>query len=179
MNEEIIHKKIGRPTKYPEIGSEEERKLCDNFIEQRANGWIIAECAYNLNVNTDTIYEWVKRHKLFSEAYARGEAAYHSWLARDLRNNRENRNYNDKVIRLMAATHARWSDLPSEVLQTHEAKDGESFEDQVKREYREGKISYKEYKDMQIAISAEYERNKGDQILAAEETLKQAELDSK
>lgn len=53
----------GRPTDY----SEEILKQTKQYIDLTTNLPTIQELAYSLKVNQDTIYEWAKKHKEFSE----------------------------------------------------------------------------------------------------------------
>ena len=71
------NKKAGRPTKYKK-----------EFIEQAYNyallGAIDADLAIFFGVNVDTIYEWKKRHKQFSDALKSGKEVADSKVAKAL-----------------------------------------------------------------------------------------------
>ena len=57
---------VGRPTKYKDEYCSQAEKLC-------RKGFIDTEIADFFGVNIDTIYEWKKRHKEFSDALKSGK----------------------------------------------------------------------------------------------------------
>lgn len=58
-------KKIGRPTKYsPEF--------CDMVLEVMSQGYSKEAVAGHLEISKDTLYNWEKEHKDFSDALKRG-----------------------------------------------------------------------------------------------------------
>jgi hypothetical protein len=58
---------MGRPTKYTkEMPKKAEEYLAKGFSKEATAGY--------LGIHKDTLYEWVKKHKLFSDAIKRGEA---------------------------------------------------------------------------------------------------------
>lgn len=64
-------KPVGRPTKYkPEYG--------DQLIEHMKKGNPYGSFSYEIDVNTDSLYEWEK-HPEFSEAKKKGRAASLQW----------------------------------------------------------------------------------------------------
>lgn len=58
--------KGGRPTKYEQRFNKQAQKLC-------LLGYTHAELAGFFEVNEDTIYEWIKKYKRFSEAIKKGK----------------------------------------------------------------------------------------------------------
>lgn len=53
--------KMGRPTKY-------KRKYCNQLIEHMNKGYSFETFGAVIDVNPDTLFEWAKKHKDFSEA---------------------------------------------------------------------------------------------------------------
>lgn len=60
-------KKVGRPSKYKE-------EYCSKLISFMAKGFSFEAFAGKISVNTDTIYEWAKKHKEFSDAKKKASA---------------------------------------------------------------------------------------------------------
>lgn len=59
--------KLGRPTKYrPE--------MCDKVIKHMSQGYSKEATAAYLGINQDTLYDWIKTNKIFSEAIKQGQA---------------------------------------------------------------------------------------------------------
>lgn len=52
---------VGRPSKY-------DPKFCDMLIEHMAEGYSFETFAAKIDVNQDTLHEWAKVHKDFSES---------------------------------------------------------------------------------------------------------------
>lgn len=61
-------KKLGRPSKY-------QRNMCHIAYNLLAKGYSKEAIASTLGVNKDTLYQWVLKHKEFSDTIKRGEAA--------------------------------------------------------------------------------------------------------
>jgi transposase len=61
----------GRPTKYKE-------EYCQQLLEHLKEGYSYKTFAALVNVNTDTLYEWERKNKKFSEA--KKEGVLHSLL---------------------------------------------------------------------------------------------------
>lgn len=62
----------GRPTKYkPEI--------CEGFENRFEEGQSILEVAVSLGVSRDTLYQWAKDHKEFSDALTRAREVSQAW----------------------------------------------------------------------------------------------------
>ncbi len=62
----------GRPTKY-------KPEYCDKVIELGRMGCNQTQMAVNLEINEDTLYEWIKVHPDFSEALTRAREESHNW----------------------------------------------------------------------------------------------------
>jgi hypothetical protein len=56
----------GRPTKY-------KKQYCEQLILHMKNGLSFESFAAEVMVNRDTLYEWVDKHKEFSDAKGQGE----------------------------------------------------------------------------------------------------------
>jgi len=70
---------FGRPTKY-------RKEFCQLLIEHMAEGLSLESFGGKVHVCKDSLYEWVKKHKDFSDAFGLGKAAcqlYWEKLGRD------------------------------------------------------------------------------------------------
>ena len=63
----------GRPTKY-------KKEYCKGIVELMADGYTAKAYAGHIGVDMDTITEWTKRHRDFSLARRKGEAAAEKYL---------------------------------------------------------------------------------------------------
>jgi len=52
---------VGRPSKY-------KKKYCEDVVKHMEQGYSFESFAANIDVNQDTVHEWARRHKEFSEA---------------------------------------------------------------------------------------------------------------
>jgi len=70
---EAVKSKGGRPSKYnPDI--------CDSIPEMFSNGQSIEEvCRDNLHISKQTCYDWMKKHKEFSDAIKEGVGISEAW----------------------------------------------------------------------------------------------------
>jgi orotate phosphoribosyltransferase-like protein len=66
---------VGRPTKYLP-------KYADQVIELMRKGYSMPEVAYELNVVKSTLYEWMEKHKDFSDAIKEGKYFSEGWWLR-------------------------------------------------------------------------------------------------
>ncbi len=57
----------GQPTKY-------KKEYCEVLIKHLSSGLDLQACAGEMDINQDTLFEWFKQHKEFSEAKKRGLA---------------------------------------------------------------------------------------------------------
>lgn len=64
--------KLGRPTKY-------KPEFCQIVIDELKQGASIEELVAVLDVNKDTIYEWIKKHQDFSDAINIGVERSKAW----------------------------------------------------------------------------------------------------
>jgi len=68
----------GRPTKY-------KKELCDIAENHLAEGYSKEATAGLIGICKDTFYNWMKKHKPFSDAIKRGEAKGLAWYEKILR----------------------------------------------------------------------------------------------
>jgi hypothetical protein len=66
-------KKPGQPTKYKKSFH------AVDFIAQSKQGKSLAQIAYAWDVSRDTLYEWAKKHKEFSDAIKKGREYSEAW----------------------------------------------------------------------------------------------------
>lgn len=63
----------GRPTKY-------NREFhCENFVELSKKGKTLAQIAFEWDIDRDTVHEWKKVHKEFSDAVKKGRQYAEAW----------------------------------------------------------------------------------------------------
>lgn len=111
---------VGRPSKY-------DKKYCEEIVEFMKNGASIVEFAVHIGVSKDTIYEWCKVHKDFSDAKKRAVEASESWWTRT---GREGLYFHPKDTQLNATlwymnmkNRFKWSDKQEQKIeQTQEVK---------------------------------------------------------
>lgn len=65
-------KRRGAPTKY-------KPEYCDKLISLMKQGFSVQAVAAELEVNQDTVFEWIKKQPRFSEAYKKGKMFQHIW----------------------------------------------------------------------------------------------------
>lgn len=63
---------MGRPTDYTHL-------YCEQVIELGRAGKSVTQIAAKLDVNRDTIYEWIKVHPEFSDAITRSKQLAQAW----------------------------------------------------------------------------------------------------
>jgi len=99
--------KVGRPTKYKE-------DFCNMLIEHMAEGYSFDSFAGIVEVHIDTLYEWAKVHKEFSDAKHIGTAKSMAWWEKVGRMGMINEIpfFNDRIWRLNMINRFRnqWSD---------------------------------------------------------------------
>lgn len=128
--------KIGAPTKYHD-------KIPALYLEAMEAGKSIVQFAASLDVHRDTIYEWRKVHKEFSDVFMRGKAKYEAHWETWLVDNLGNPKINAPLVKLLFANRHGWSDkkqvsnehmvVASEVKEVREAR--QAYEDSFKKEY--------------------------------------------
>lgn len=65
--------KMGAPTKY------RKEFHCSDFIAQSKQGKTLAQIAFRWDVDRDTVHEWAKVHKDFSDAIKKGRQYAEAW----------------------------------------------------------------------------------------------------
>jgi hypothetical protein len=55
--------------------------MCGIVASCMAKGYIVDEICAELDIHRDTFFEWVKRHKEFSDAYKKGKTAFNAYYA--------------------------------------------------------------------------------------------------
>lgn len=97
----------GRPTKY-------DPKFCETVIEYMAKGYSKQAVAGVIEISVDTLYEWAKKHKDFSDAISIGEAKARLWfdnvLANHLTHNKNGQQINGQVYALNMKNRFGFSD---------------------------------------------------------------------
>lgn len=153
----------GRPEEY-------KPEYCETLIRLRKDGKSISHVAVELGVDKHTIYNWARKHKEFFHAFARGDELYRVWLYDKAAENFENPKFNDRIFKVIAATHAGWSDKPSEVLREHPGW-CDKKEQALDHDYEVGAINEAQYETMQKALTHKFERENGLAILEAEKVI--------
>jgi len=106
LTDEAVLAKLGRPTKYrPEY--------CERVIEMGKKGYHFYEMAMELEVDTDTFYEWCKNYPAFSLSYSRAKQYGKAYLAREARENMGNRDFHAKVLEWNSKFHNDFREAPS------------------------------------------------------------------
>lgn len=98
---------MSRPTKYDE-------KYCEMLIEHMAEGYSFESFGGIIEVNEDTLYEWVKVHSKFSDSKSIGTQKSMVWWEKIGRQGMINEIpfFNDRIWRLNMINRFRskWSD---------------------------------------------------------------------
>lgn len=98
---------MSRPTKYDE-------KYCEMLIEHMAEGYSFESFGGIIEVNEDTLYEWVKVHPKFSDSKSIGTQKSMIWWEQMGRKGMMNEIpfFNDRIWRLNMINRFRskWSD---------------------------------------------------------------------
>jgi transposase-like protein len=71
---------IGRPTKY-------KKELCDEVVRISQTGASLLECALEMGVCKQTLFNWADEHSEFLDALTRAKAARQVWWERVHRGN--------------------------------------------------------------------------------------------
>lgn len=97
----------GRPSEYrPEY--------CDLVIETtRSEGISLTAFAGLIGVARDTVYEWMTRHREFSDACARAKAARSLWWERKLGRSRKGAETTASIFALRNIDPTEWRDVRS------------------------------------------------------------------
>ncbi len=93
----------GRPTKY-------KPELCQQVEDLMYEGASIEEVAWKLRVNRDTLYEWQKKHKEFSDTIKRGVNHSEGWWKFKGRANLENKDFSSTLWYMNMKNRFGWAD---------------------------------------------------------------------
>jgi len=97
---------VGRPTKY-------KPEFCDAVIDCMRKGASKHEIALELDIHYDTIYEWEKEHKEFSDALKKGLCLSESWWIRQGRINLDSKSFQTVLWYMNMKNRHGWSDKKS------------------------------------------------------------------
>lgn len=95
----------GRPTKYT-------KDKPDRLYTALAAGKSITQFAADEGLHKSTIYEWVKQHEAFSDAFTRGQEASQAYWETELQKMMYDRNVNAPLVKLYFANRFNWHDKP-------------------------------------------------------------------
>jgi hypothetical protein len=97
---------FGRPTEYrPEY--------CQLVIEKMGEGLSLTAFAGFIRVSRDTVYEWIKRHRDFSDAVSRARPARVLWLELKLLRAKKGAEFAAAALALKNAEPDEWRDVRS------------------------------------------------------------------
>lgn len=66
----------GRPTKY------DKKFHCEDIIKRMRNGECVSEVCAEWGIHKDTMYEWVKVHKEFSDSFKIAKECLEAWYVK-------------------------------------------------------------------------------------------------
>ena len=96
----------GRPSEYrPEY--------CELVLERMAQGISLTGFAGSIRVARATVYEWIARHREFSDAVARARAARVLWWETKLQRSRKGAETTASIFALRNADPTEWRDIKS------------------------------------------------------------------
>ena len=99
-----IRKPMGRPTEYrPEY--------CERVIEFMSQGYSLTAFAGSIRVARDTVYEWIKAHRDFSDAVSRARPARVTALEAKLLRSRKGAETTAAIFALRNAAPDEWQDI--------------------------------------------------------------------
>jgi len=100
-------KKMGRPTKY-------DPAFCEEAIEVMKKGFSKEAVAGHLGISCDTLYQWIKKHKDFSDAISIGQAAsqlfWESMAVTHTLHTKNGKQINGQVYNLNMKNRFNWND---------------------------------------------------------------------
>lgn len=115
-------RKIGRPTKYrPDFHP-------TDFIEQSRRGKHVVQIASSWEVHKDQIYEWVKKHKEFHDAFKLGKQHINAFylnlgfaaMTGQAAINGQKVNINYGFYQYITKAHLGWNDNPQPETEDYE-----------------------------------------------------------
>ena len=124
-----------------------------DFLDMRGKeGYSICKVCQVWKICHRTIYNWANKFPEFDEIFTTGNTYYRAWIDDTIRANLRNKEFNVLAFRLLAAS-AGMSDKPGDSLRTHPGF-SKNPDELINKEYEEGKISSKTYKELQDGLSA-------------------------
>lgn len=107
---------MGRPSEYRE-------EYCEAIIEFMAQGYSLTAFAGSIRVAKDTVYEWIKHHRAFSDATARARVARVTALEAKLLRSRKGAETTAAIFALRNADPTEWRDIKhTQVDHTHKVE---------------------------------------------------------
>jgi len=101
MEKSKAKRKVGRPTKYTD-------EMPQKLMEAMNQGKSVQRFCRDIQIDTDTFYEWVKVHPEFTGAFKKGrcycEAHWEDWLV----NHFDDKNVNSGLVKLFMANRFGW-----------------------------------------------------------------------
>lgn len=107
-------REVGRPTSY-------DPKYCQEMIDCLSQGYSITTFAVRIGVSKDTIYEWVKTHDEFSDAFRKAKDHEQSWYETTGRSAilGEIAGFNSPAYIFHMKNKFGWRDRPDDIKITH------------------------------------------------------------
>jgi hypothetical protein len=125
----------GRPTLYKE-------EYCEKVIELLKQGAAMEEIALEIEVNVDTLYEWMKVHPIFSDSIKEGRGYSKGWWLKKGRVNIDNKDFNSTLWYMNMKNRFHWSDKhevttsdSDDKMSAEDKKKIEEIKDKYKKEY--------------------------------------------
>ena len=130
--------------KYHPDNQEEVAKIHKVLIDTMREGHGIAEVCINLDIAESTFFNWINEHPKFSEAYKLARTFCRGWWERTLRDNVNNKNFNDRAWRLQVhnrfpATHCEGRRITLKKLR--EAKGYNDIGEAIKNAMADGEVT--------------------------------------
>ncbi len=94
-------KPFGRPTTYTP-------KRADELLEIMRQGYSISATAVKMDIDPAKLYDWVKQHKDFAKAFARGKELQKLFYEDKGLQNLTNRNFNAPLFKFMSGQMLGW-----------------------------------------------------------------------
>ena len=93
-------KKMGRPSGYRD-------EFCEIIEDMGREGKSVAQMAARLDVSKETVYQWVKAHPEFSDAFTRARTFSQAWWEAKGQDAIGDRNFNANLYKLSLAARFR------------------------------------------------------------------------
>jgi hypothetical protein len=120
----VSKKPVGRPTKY-------DPAFCEIVIEEMSKGYSKEATAGYLRISKDTLYEWAKKHKEFSDAVRIGESlSQRHWeetLVKHKTHTKNGTQINSQVFNLNMKNRFGWRDKQDVTTSDDKPKDKKTF----------------------------------------------------